>query len=142
MKKEVRCQVDAKGNVIFECPGCGCLHSVSTQEPNGMGAIWDWNGDTEKPTFKPSILARANYTDEERMDDVCHSFVTDGAIRFLADCTHDLKGQNVELPLWDCDHDWKVIDDSYEDQSVIFEQCQNCDETREHEPEHFDDDVI
>ena len=29
---------------------------------------------------------------------VCHSFVTDGRIQFLGDCTHDLAGHTVELP--------------------------------------------
>lgn len=29
---------------------------------------------------------------------VCHSFVTDGKIQFLGDCTHNLVGQIVELP--------------------------------------------
>lgn len=28
----------------------------------------------------------------------CHSFVTNGKIQFLNDCTHDLKGQTIELP--------------------------------------------
>jgi hypothetical protein len=28
----------------------------------------------------------------------CHSFVTNGKIQFLADCTHKLAGQTVELP--------------------------------------------
>ena len=28
---------------------------------------------------------------------ICHSFVTDGKIQFLSDCTHGLAGQTVEL---------------------------------------------
>lgn len=28
---------------------------------------------------------------------VCHSFVTDGKIQFLSDCTHDLAGQTVDM---------------------------------------------
>jgi hypothetical protein len=27
----------------------------------------------------------------------CHSFITDGKIEFLSDCTHSLAGQTVEL---------------------------------------------
>ena len=30
-------------------------------------------------------------------DERCHSFVTDGKIRFLGDSTHKLKGQTVPL---------------------------------------------
>jgi hypothetical protein len=29
---------------------------------------------------------------------VCHSFITDGFIQFLDDCTHPLAGQTVEIP--------------------------------------------
>jgi hypothetical protein len=29
---------------------------------------------------------------------LCHSFVRDGRIEFLSDCTHSLAGQTVELP--------------------------------------------
>lgn len=95
-----RCYQDERGNVLFNCPGCGHLHSVSTVTPNGMGAKWDWNNDTLRPTFKPSILAKSNYTSIDRMDDTCHSFVTDGRIQFLDDCTHSLAGRTVDLPLW------------------------------------------
>lgn len=65
-----------------------------------MGAIWTWNGSLEKPTFQPSILVKANYTSIDRLDDICHSFVVDGRIQFLGDCTHELAGQTVDLPLW------------------------------------------
>ncbi len=77
---------------MFFCPGCECGHWFKT---DGSGPKWTWNGDFEKPTIKPSILAVIS--DEDR----CHSFVTDGKIRFLNDCTHDMKGQTVELPDWD-----------------------------------------
>ncbi len=29
---------------------------------------------------------------------LCHSFVRDGRIEFLGDCTHKLAGQTIELP--------------------------------------------
>jgi len=32
------------------------------------------------------------------MPSVCHSYVTDGRIQFLADCTHALAGLTVDLP--------------------------------------------
>jgi len=31
---------------------------------------------------------------------ICHSFVTDGQIQFLGDCTHKLAGRTVPLPAW------------------------------------------
>lgn len=33
----------------------------------------------------------------EMVKTVCHSFVTDGNIQFLDDCTHELKGKTVPL---------------------------------------------
>lgn len=77
---------------IFECPGCGCAHFVNDR--------WQFNGDVDKPTVKPSILAQFT---EGREKVRCHSFVTDGNIRYLNDCTHDLAGSVVEIPDWDSD---------------------------------------
>lgn len=95
---------------LFECPGCGCAHFANDR--------WTFNGDQDKPTFRPSILVtfRQPITDKqaeritagENLDlelphTRCHSFVTDGQIRFLDDCTHELKGQTIDLPEWDGD---------------------------------------
>lgn len=57
---------------------------------------WTWNGDTEKPTLKPSILSRTTFTVREG-EVVCHSFVNDGKIQFLSDCTHEFAGQTLDL---------------------------------------------
>ena len=73
----------------FFCPGCGFAHWFKTH-----GGGWTWNGDRERPTISPSVLA---WADAFR----CHSFVTDGRIRFLDDCTHKLRGQTVDLPEFD-----------------------------------------
>jgi hypothetical protein len=35
---------------------------------------------------------------DERKTFVCHSFVTDGRIQYLGDCTHAMAGQTVDLP--------------------------------------------
>lgn len=34
---------------------------------------------------------------------VCHSFIKDGKIQFLGDCTHALANQTVDLPDWEQD---------------------------------------
>jgi hypothetical protein len=57
--------------------------------------VWGWNGSVDAPTFTPSILIHYQGGDNPM---VCHSFVTDGRIQFLGDCTHALAGQTVELP--------------------------------------------
>lgn len=48
---------------------------------------WQWNGDVNYPTIHPSILTRSNYSKGEV---VCHSWVRDGKVQFLGDCTHSL----------------------------------------------------
>lgn len=53
---------------------------------------WSWNGDTEKPTLKPSIKTRMPPVCE-----CCHTLVNDGRVQFLTDCTHDLAGQTLDL---------------------------------------------
>ncbi|MCM1564938.1 MAG: DUF6527 family protein [Dehalobacter sp.] len=91
----------------FMCPGCNEHHAPKVHSPHG----WGYNDNPEKPTFTPSILVRGTkrITDDEaemimRGDHIepvpfiCHSFVTDGKIQFLNDCTHSLAGQTVELP--------------------------------------------
>lgn len=85
----------AAGTVAFDCPGCGMMHMLNI-DPAKARPRWEFNGDIEKPTITPSILARWTWgpTHEKR---VCHSFVTDGRIRFLGDCTHALAGKTVDM---------------------------------------------
>ena len=71
----------------FKCPGCDAMHAVNVA---GDGNVWAFNGDTDRPTFSPSVLIRNA--------EVCHSFVTDGRIAYCSDSTHALSGQTVELP--------------------------------------------
>lgn len=84
-------------HLIFWCPGCDMPHMIGFGE--GDGPRWSWNGNAERPTFQPSVLVRRNYG-EDQHSEVCHSFVTDGQIQFLGDCTHALAGQTVPLPAW------------------------------------------
>lgn len=80
-------------DLYFHCPGCKCDHGVWTTR--NEHPVWDFNGDMDKPTFKPSIMVTARY---KGIDNICHSIITDGKIAFQGDCTHDLAGQTVELP--------------------------------------------
>ncbi len=68
----------------FNCPGC--------KEHHVFNNTWKFNGDYEKPTVTPSLLV-TNGNPLYR----CHSFITDGRIQFLSDCTHELAGQTVDL---------------------------------------------
>jgi len=83
----------------FDCPaGCPGGHYMAVH-PFALanGASWDFNGDLDRPTFSPSILTRIDFTDPSKSF-TCHSFVRDGKIEFLDDCTHTLAGHTVDLP--------------------------------------------
>lgn len=110
MKLEALQRDDGTCTMMFDCPGCGFLHQVHVA---GTGVpVWGWNGSMESPTLTPSILVTGvkQLTDEQHETYVktgvlpeaeplrCHSFVTEGRIQFLGDCTHALAGQTVELP--------------------------------------------
>ena len=105
------------GLVLFHCPGCRTGHQVRV-DPT-FGSAWGFNGSGDAPTFTPSVLVRGGhythgempgncycdyserYPDREPIEGKCfrcHSFVTDGRIQFLSDCTHELAGQTVDLP--------------------------------------------
>lgn len=105
------------GVLTFWCPGCNERHAISCEAPGKNGARWSYNGNPDKPTFSPSVLVRSgHYVDgdkascwctynAEHPDEpdkfhcvICHSFVKDGRIQFLSDCTHPLAGQTVDLP--------------------------------------------
>lgn len=77
---------------VFECPGCNMVHTIDTS--------WTWNGNVDMPTFSPSYLTtnwNGLYDDETRMIR-CHSYINDGLITFLTDCTHQFAGKTVEIP--------------------------------------------
>ena len=85
----------ANNNLMFECPGCKMYHVVNVTADTVPR--WIWNGDAEKPTFDPSILVSYSWG-KPPIDQVCHSFVVNGRIQFLNDCTHELAGQTVDIP--------------------------------------------
>lgn len=101
---------------MFWCSACDMPHRVGVGE--GAGPRWGWNGDAERPTFSPSVRVtweqwappattleiaaaiRRGEIVQTRVPHVCHSFVIDGRIEYLGDCTHALAGQKVDLADW------------------------------------------
>ncbi len=59
----------------FECPGCGSIHALNVDEDRRPR--WSLNRDGDKPTFSPSVLVT---TTQRGVQQICHSFVTDGRI--------------------------------------------------------------
>lgn len=99
-----------EGSLTFFCKGCNAPHTI--QHGAGDDPRWGWNGDAEKPTFTPSVLVNwpanpdaCESLKEWRTERVCHSFVTDGRIQYLGDCTHSLAGQTVDLADWQSNWD-------------------------------------
>lgn len=97
------------GRIAFWCPGCNQAHQITVDGSRG----WTWNGDGDRPTIAPSVLVNGTVpiTDEEHariMNGeafvptplICHTFIRDGNIQFLSDCTHALAGKTVPLPDW------------------------------------------
>lgn len=83
-----------KENLFIECPGCGNAHRLRIKQGTGDSKsepCWGFDDDFEKPTFTPSLLCASPGRR-------CHSFITNGKIRFLDDCDHALAGRIVELP--------------------------------------------
>ena len=112
-------KINIYNHVSFMCPGCKEIHSIRCNSDTGVN--WNWNQDSIKPTFSPSILVKGTkLTDKGNLDlqkwidegypkvdqkfdsvnTICHSFVNDGYIQFLSDSTHELSGQTIELPDW------------------------------------------
>jgi len=79
--------------LIFYCEGCKRTHGVNIDK--SISPNWEFNGDYNKPTITPSILVTVGHY--PKPNDVCHSFITDGKIQYLNDCSHELKGQTIEL---------------------------------------------
>ena len=99
---------DGTDYFVIECPACECGHMFDNK--------WEFNGDIEKPTFHPSLLVRSGHYMKEHKGEcwctynrnhpeenntynccICHSFVIDGKIQYLNDCTHAMAGQSIEL---------------------------------------------
>jgi hypothetical protein len=82
-----------KAGYTYWCQGCEMMHGVITEGPGA----WGFNGNVDAPTFTPSVLTTWN-EGEQRVEERCHTFVTDGRVQFLSDCTHALAGQTLPLP--------------------------------------------
>jgi hypothetical protein len=86
-------QDESMATFVFDCPACKFPHSLQIRDDKARRPSWEWNGSLTAPTFNPSLLV----TMRPDRSSVCHSFIADGKIQFLEDCTHDLAGQTVEL---------------------------------------------
>lgn len=101
------------GRLAYWCQGCEETHHVIVE--GDRQPKWGYNGNPDRPTFSPSVLYqqdmwvppvtmqnieqwRANPWEQHQERRVCHTFITDGMVQFLGDCTHKLAGQTLPLP--------------------------------------------
>lgn len=96
----------SNGRYYLWCPGC--YERAKLLRPEGGERGWmltalhcfstkvhGFNGNMEAPTLTPSLLV--TYAGSDKSTYCCHSFVNDGKIQFLGDCTHPLANQTVDL---------------------------------------------
>jgi hypothetical protein len=90
------------GKYYFFCPGCAEYHSVSTTRPNANGTVFRISGTLQLPTVTPMINRSIEKFNSSKHANnpahVCNSFIVEGKIRFLENCTHALAGRQVDLP--------------------------------------------
>lgn len=98
-------------SITFKCPGCDDIHSVP-------GDRWTVTGTSPSDvTCSPSLLATSGHYCSDKQDSGCwcefnkanpseavfgcyrcHSFIRNGRIEFLSDCSHKLAGKTVPVP--------------------------------------------
>lgn len=106
------CSVEEATHISICIPGPSGLLTLPVIRSGtraGTGC-WTWNGSTDAPTLRPSVLTQGHVRisdDEyrrimagekvERRPFRCHSWITDGQAQFLDDCDHDMRGTTVDL---------------------------------------------
>ena len=83
------------GSLDAFCPACDFEHSFNVDlEGHGKHSndVWSFNGDYDKPTFRPSMGANMRQT--EKHHPRCHSWLTDGKWEYLSDSTTQHGGPN------------------------------------------------
>jgi len=91
------CSAEEATHVTLNIPGpTGRLTLPVIQRGTREGTgCWTWNGSTDAPTLRPSVLTQGYRGEHVRFR--CHSWINDGQAQFLSDCSHDMAGQTVDL---------------------------------------------
>lgn len=127
MLHDVMRKTDHSG-LEFKCPACNTMHSVNHGVGTGPRWGWNGKLDKPTLTPSVLVRSghfaiadravpskgdgmaegcwcsyfKANPKEDDGDPDfkcgLCHSFVVDGRIQFLSDCSHSLAGQTVDLP--------------------------------------------
>lgn len=102
----VPCSADEATHVTLIIPGpSGRITLPVIQHGTRAGTgCWTWNGSTEAPTLRPSVLTTGrNFLGGEPTDKAnwpefrCHTWINDGKAQFLDDCSHEHRGKTLDL---------------------------------------------
>lgn len=96
----VQCAIEDATHVSLRIPGPTGLLTLPVIRSgirDGTGC-WTWNGSIEAPTLRPSVLTQYDGADGSWR---CHSWINDGVVQFLSDCSHDMA--DTRVPLLDVD---------------------------------------
>lgn len=99
----VECAPREATHVTLRIPGPTGRITLPVVQGNATRAgtgCWTWNGSTESPTLRPSVMTQYDGADCQWR---CHSWINDGAAQFLPDSSHGLA--NTTVPLLDVDVD-------------------------------------
>lgn len=96
----INCAPDEATHIEIKRPGPAGLIALPVTPPTG----WTWNKSVDAPTIQPSILTTGTHyqggdpTDKANWPDIrCHTYITGGKVQFLSDCSHELRGQTLDL---------------------------------------------
>jgi hypothetical protein len=91
-KGREKCAPEEATYVVINIPGPTGLLALPVilhGKREGTGC-WTWNGSTETPTLRPSVL-------NQRRGHRCHTWINDGKAQFLDDSNHEYAGQTLDL---------------------------------------------
>jgi len=89
----VECGCQEATHITMRLPGPTGLLTLPVLQGSATRAgtgCWTWNGSTEAPTLRPSVLTTGHNWR-------CHSWITDGNVQFLADCSHEMANTTASL---------------------------------------------
>ena len=88
------------------CPACERAHRFIVENEENPEHCWEFSGELDWPTFRPSLLVNCGPLKLGGRDEVCHSYLRNGVWRYLGDSTHKLA--NHHTPMVDFPENYRV----------------------------------
>lgn len=95
-----RCGPNEATHIRLHVPGPlpNRILPITLDRATAIPPCWTWNGSVDMPTVTPSVKSRGGrMVGDVYVDVVCHSWIANGQIQFLTDCTHQFAGQTHNL---------------------------------------------